>query len=259
MLEIKSSKIRDKTFYTIIIGGSTADCGLIGFDNKSNIAHISYFEYKSICALNGELPQKYGTIHLLKATIEFIKRTYPWIEFIELDDMSEIPCINNAGIKRKLVLHCYNLAIYGETWYEREFGAILKDPTARIDYDIVKAKLIDPLFKKPWNDKMGIPIELKPLYESSDTIRDFFLKIRNTFERNTRCRLLSGWIEPFIKSLFTSKLVYNWVKWIIPIKDKKENKENSKNKIYYPINIANITNNYSKLKKTGGKSTKRKK
>lgn len=101
---------------------------LIKFGGKKECVHIAIYDdipnidgvgYGKKCALNKSLEQGEGTEHLLKTAIRFICNLYPDSKAFSLKDTSHIKCKDGDTMSLGLLY----IAKYGETWYQKKFGA----------------------------------------------------------------------------------------------------------------------------------------
>lgn len=193
---------------------------------KINIAYLSNIESLYDCVIgmsyNNFKKHSFGK-ELLNWTIGYIKTKFPHIEFLELTDESAIPC--NRETNDILDLLSYNIALYGKTWYELKFNAII---TNKEKYDIYQREVESYISSKmvDWDtfslNKMNnqyvrealIENEdiYKTMYETSKSYPDFFKKV-STHLGNNKCKFFKGWLQDFIESYVSISK-----RWTIPIR-----------------------------------------
>lgn len=166
-------------------------------------------------------------LELMYAFINILKTNYTHVTQISLRDASYIPC--NRRLKDMLDLLSYDIALYGQTWYEMHAGAFLQSSSKQQRYDreisvyrkpetktnypfsnIVKliAKHNDYAFQKI----QPVLKKYEDAYSRANTFSDFFRILKNDVSKHDMCRFFKGWLELFIAE---------WIRierdWIIPI------------------------------------------
>jgi len=191
-----------------------------------NIAGLSNIESLYECVIgmsyNNFKKHSFGK-ELLNWTIEYIRTKFPHIEFLELTDESAIPC--NREINDKLDLLSYSIALYGKTWYELKFNAIIQN---KEKYDIyrrevesyISAKMVDwDTFSLNKMNNQYVREALianeeiyKTMYESSKTYPEFFNKV-SKYVGDNKCKFFKGWLQNFIEAYVNISK-----RWAIPIR-----------------------------------------
>lgn len=137
------------------------------------------------------------------------------ITHIQLTDKSYMPC--NRPFNDTLDLITYSIALYGQTWYESNFGAIQYpegNPRLQIyDQAITKyvsaatkdALLFDDLYAyisvrneyatKHISEHLG---DIRKKYQDAKTLPEFFVALSRSLEPTNRCRFFKTWLEQFI-------------------------------------------------------------
>lgn len=154
----------------------------------------------------------FGT-ELLHYIINLISTTYKHVKYISLNDTSHVPC--NRKKQDELDLLTYSIAKYGKTWYEKKMNVHLESKAKQQRYDkeikyyiSKELKLLisfDDILKKIYNNNfaftfMSIDIYLyKTLYNTSETLPDFFKKLSELVPRRDVCKFFKDWLENFIK------------------------------------------------------------
>jgi hypothetical protein len=117
------------------------------------------------------------------------------------------------------------LCTSGTTWYEREFGAHIRDPADRQRYRHLvqsllqapdnKAGTIADLFSQARADKPGPDAYrlMETCYASASTLQAFFCALKGSRSREDFCMLVGHWVEPLLDSML-DKL--HRKEWLIP-------------------------------------------
>lgn len=200
-------KKSDDSFVFKLGGPKNKDCITItthGDGPYKNIAMLPHVRKESSCAVNK--PFTSGT-HIIYTAFSFIKGL-PHIDYIELNDVSNISCVNGKDIS----LACFYFVQYQQTWYEKHFGAEIKNDldretylTLKEDWNKPEMKIPPADFKNNLTDDWNIPLDrvnkLIPLYERTATYKEFFDKVFATYGKFESCILLQHWIDSFMSSI----------------------------------------------------------
>jgi hypothetical protein len=212
------------------IGGDYDDCVNLSYTYSNGLpisAKLPHLMYEPECAVDMILQRGEGSIQLIKKLLYYAYEKINQVYLFEFEDMSSIDCIEKDLSKlpprkqiKPLNLAYLSIAYNGMTWYEKNFNAKMIDKNK---YEKYKERLS---FLTKESDKVNFerfleiakpPIEqiniIKPLYDSSNTYRDFFNKI----PFNDRCNILFPWLSNFI--LFYIDDVYNEKGWVININE----------------------------------------
>lgn len=185
--------------------------------------------------ISNEITNEYMEKHslgkeLIGVVIKTIKKHFKYVKNIELKDASYIPC--NRAHNESLDLLTYSIALYGETWYEKTFGA-----RPAYDYEDYRAKVTKYMsaeFKKTIGFKELLVIIIKTsndytreliygdfeyyedLYNKTDTLPNFFRQLGKQVDKKDKCKLFKSWLEYFIKDkIFNGRHIDQ--KWVISI------------------------------------------
>jgi hypothetical protein len=224
------------TSITIDLGGTKRGCIQISIspiiddtrysNTDYSVANINFIEFSTKCNITEDFQRKIGTKHIIRTAIHLIVKQFnknktntgePEIKKFSLTDASAIDCSPNG---HKISLSCLSIALYGKTWYEKYFGAIIDDIDDRKKYEEDLLKLVSPN-KISWIEfsrKYNIRDEFHSMYEKSPSYRIFFTNLYNTMNRIDFCESLVNWLEFFIKTTIFRK-DYLSLKWIIDPKD----------------------------------------
>lgn len=203
-------------------------------------ANLMNIERLKECIMNDisdEYFEKYSSnIELLNEFLKYIKKNYPYVKEIKLNDKSYIPCDKDDNLD----LLTYYIALYGKTWYEDKYKAYSKDDyslyktqvkkyiskgfKSSLSWDLFYAKYIllgNNFTKNIINNNIDI---CRNIYETSSTFPDFFKSINKKVEKKYKCYFFKSWLEQFIKdNIKVSR------EWYIPLYHTGGNK-NKKNK-----------------------------
>ena len=152
---------------------------------------------------------------MLDAVIFFINSQFIEINTMSLNDTSYIPC--NRDSEDTLDLLTYSIALYKKTWYEERLNAYLlpkeKHDTYRAQVEVYASKdtkqtiSFDEFFhiilsNKPYpTNIISSNLEkYKEMYESSETLPDFFIQLSKTLKREQKCKFFKDWLFNFISS-----------------------------------------------------------
>ena len=203
--------------YMVFVGGERKGCVVITLGSQpsnaryssmvSNAAQIPSVDYSPSCSVDRLLERGEGTKYMMKLALRLIKdnsfasygydfSSKPERTF-ELTDFSSFPCGDYS-----LSLAPMSVALYGQTWYEKHFGAILKDDRMRDIYNDAVNALTDPTNKRPYLQFMGlygysVPKEnlmlFETLYTKADTYQSFFKALRAD-DRADYCTIIQGFV-----------------------------------------------------------------
>lgn len=177
---------------------------------------------------------------LLEWVINYIKTNFPHVKYLQLDDISYIPC--NRRLDDKLDLLSYNIALYCKTWYELNFSAFILNKNT---YDRYKRNI--EIYRSP-ETKAGISWEkfylknvtnqytseiiknneeyYRNMYNDSDTFPAFFRTLSKTIKKEDKCNFFKWWLQNFISSFINITR-----RWVIQLKQDaghRTTKRNSK-------------------------------
>ncbi len=168
---------------------------------------------------------------MLKCALLFANSKFPHIKQFYFDDMSHIDCIEKdlskpleRKLQKPLSLLYFSIAYHDKSWYELHFNARLQNETQYRKYRDIIHFLTDKTQKVPFSDFLRIThlsstmIEtLKPLYDSAETYREFFVSIPKT----DRCDILFPWLSGFMEYYGLKRINQEWVIDIDQLKDIK--------------------------------------
>lgn len=180
-------------------------------ENEKNTANLHWNNYDNNgpnTIIDDDTVNHNELKHLLSSIIEYIRMKFEYINILYLQDSGyfEFNMYGQEGsINWKQYLY-YNIAIFGETWFERYFNASFY---LEKYYEHKEHLFTDPSKYLSWNEfKYGyiMPNEtqdfLQVYYESSQTMREFFLKIRKNHSPIETCKIIGQWIQGYISHTY---------------------------------------------------------
>ena len=184
----------------ITVGGKIKGCIFIT-PVKNNIAILERLSYDSRCDINGTMQRSYGTIGMIKSALQFAFLIHPELKEIQFQDHS----YKNCGDKTIQLAPLY-ITIYGKTWYESKFGAVLKNKNM---YNDINKYNIHVQTKPEWNilwsfiqqkieqDDIIKINSIKKHIETYWTKTGSFREMIKSIINNNDCYLLIDWIEQY--------------------------------------------------------------
>lgn len=113
----------------------------------ANIAAITRIDYHPNCCLNELLTRGTGTVKMIKVSMAYVMKKFPWVKQFTLEDSSTILC-GPEHLKMYTSLQTLSLCTHGKTWYERTFNAKIKDSNIHAIYrskmDLIYCKINIP-------------------------------------------------------------------------------------------------------------------
>lgn len=182
------------------------------------IAKLITTHYNERCSVNEKLQRGDGTRHMINTAMYFVSLMCKFIEGFELNDVSTRQCTNNTTI----TLSNFSITKYGQTWYEKNFGAYILDKNKWDIYtktmnDLMNKELQDwELFKVLFLRRVNKNIieTIYNIYTKSNTYRELFKNI-HAMGMDEACIYL----EPWIDELFLTSNLKNYIshtQWCIP-------------------------------------------
>jgi len=152
-----------------------------------------------------------STVHMVQLAFTLLREEAPAVRFVVLDDNSEFPCLLEGGKQAGISLALYELAFHQSTWYERHFGAELKNEVLKSLYKkdgfhALKPSVFD--FKHPVLNE-----ELSPLYSRTGTWALFF---EDLYKLEGKCKLMLPWYKEALTAILDGISFADQV-WRIPL------------------------------------------
>ena len=166
--------------------------------SDSSIASLILVKYYEKCSENRELKQGEGTVDMINTSMSFVKQICKFIKEFKLNDASTKRCENGSIIS----LPYFYITQKEQTWYEGRFNAYLKEPyytaykntinkimnTCLPQFEVFKLMYIK-------NTSDIIINELKNVYNEGDTLKIFFNKLYEKYDKSMGCIILQPWID----------------------------------------------------------------
>jgi hypothetical protein len=122
--------------YYTIIDSKGNDCVRINIDGRDPEKELLMggLSYRPSCALDSTLTRGDRTISMIKAALIFAMKMEPELQYVVFSDDSHFDCrIPGELTHIKIPLHTHNFLLYGQTWYQRMFGAVPADNGFRVE------------------------------------------------------------------------------------------------------------------------------
>lgn len=137
--------IIDNTVFELQYGDPSTPqgpCMELSYDlRKPKRINLESLVYDARCSTDGKLQKGGGTLEMVNSIFAICKREMPEAERIFFKDVSDFDCQGE-----RIILANYSLLIHGYTWYERHFGAVMRDRMGRKRLDLFRERI---LFEKP--------------------------------------------------------------------------------------------------------------
>lgn len=92
--------------------------------DETNEATLDGVQHRISCSIDKELEHGIGTVHMVKGALLFLRKMYPHIEWVYLNDKSTV-------ITKKIHITAKRLLQGRKGWYEEHYGAIPMDKWTR--------------------------------------------------------------------------------------------------------------------------------
>lgn len=195
------------------IGGKNV-CVFFSIPNDNDTAHLLNLKTTNGgCELTGNKISGQNTIGMVNLGFTIIRKIAPHIQCIHLDDMSDFPCKVENGKEVGISMIFYSLALYQQAYYEKRFGAYLKNEVLRTMYEEYKSGFEEPLPPNFSFNNKDLEILLRPLYQESTSWKDFFQKVSTL---PNVCQILFPWYRTAIMIIFKD-VSFERQKWIIDL------------------------------------------
>lgn len=222
---------------------------------ENKYCFIAWIGYNEKCNINGNLESGQGTRHMVKTLMNFVKNNFHWITAFKLSDSSTIKCDD-----RNISLAALSLAKNGVTYYQKYYGAYLKNKELRTRFAEKVSMLTDPEKKLEYQEFTQIfqipdhvvqKSKIHTIYKSSKTYTEFF---KTLSRKPDFCALVNEWIERFINTVLGDNF---WMcDWLIDVHSQNVNSINIKIeetqedvqemfKEYYQIAGARVCNGFT--------------
>lgn len=184
--------------------------------HKANEIYIDRVENNDLCVIDGKL-RNYdkGTVKLVKTAICVIKELFPQVTKLTLNDASQIYCEDESKMFKLSMSYDYILK-YNETWYQKNFNAILPgfiskqydsnnrvqitaEPDSMMDAYVTSLRVLDEEREDYsfLSNRFTQFEEYKEDYESSTTPRKFINTLRKNLD-DTFCHIVGKWLNQYM-------------------------------------------------------------
>ncbi len=208
----------------IYVGGPEKwciNCELIKDGNNiKSKGYLIKLRYDILCSLENIFVKGCDTKQLVGLLIQYINNKYPSVKELMFNDLSTRQCDNESDVNLAVMTYLY----LEKTWYEKNFGAYIAEQSRKELERIISH--YNESKETQWeeisttlrnNEYSGLSDdEIKGLYESTETWKEFFETIFKKIEIADFCMFISGWIDIFILKYFNN---LQGLSYIIPIKD----------------------------------------
>lgn len=142
--------------------------------------------------------------------------------YIEFQDMSHFECLLPNGEKKDVSLAPFSFLFYGQTWYERRFGAMLVNVAKRNSYMNMKCRRTDSIYKPNVYDfvnNKSLQSMLQPHFETTSSWAEFFDKVAKEYGQN-KCHIIYPLVTDILeKYIFKNNFEFLDDTWIMNIDD----------------------------------------
>jgi hypothetical protein len=221
------------------VGGSKFCVEIKLYDSDMpDLAELQWLSTKEGgCELTNKLIKGDTTVHLLNLSLTLLK-LYRKVQFIKLLDHLKYECQIDDKTKKTIYINKYNYLFHGGTWYDEKVGAIPIDPVLKKLYDETKSRYTDPSAKPQSFDfrNKGLEEELTPIYEATNTWKEFADLLHEKYEPKTLCKKVSPWYEYAVAILTNNRMLPE----------------------FWKIDISNINIPFTRVQEGGRRTRKRK-
>ena len=173
--------------------------------------------------MTADFPCGEGTKHLVRTAMRLVLNSFTHVRWFSFTDASTVPCKEGMDIS----LANLSIAMNGQAYYEKYFSAYLKNESIRQEYIVLSRNINSPEKKMTFEEFVkfqddALPIDtiniIKPLYESSPTMQQFFTKLRDECKKKKTifCMLVYPWLNKYVDFMLQQKTHHFWTQsWII--------------------------------------------
>lgn len=193
--------------------GSRNSCVQIGYSVKTNTARLDWLgTEKGGCEKEDNPIRGPLTIKMTDLGFTILRDLIPSVNpFIQLTDSSTFVCILPNGQKIPMSKQKFNLLLFGKTFYQEAFGAVPMNDENKAHQVFVSAR-IDPSKKPPIFEFNHPDLNslLDPIYNKTETWKDFFDELYNQFGYKKLCTLMYPWYLQTIGILTKHEVTSYW-------------------------------------------------
>lgn len=154
------------------------------------IAHLSHLYYSTECTVNGAMSAGEGTRQMVRTALSHVVEQHPFVQRVRLTDMSTVHC-NGSSVP----LAPLYMSLYGQTWYEKAFGARpVDDPEL---HRRIQEQLRAPVrFLVP-----AVPAKYGDSMLAAASFLAFFRELQTSLGRERYCAEVGPWLPQFFTDL----------------------------------------------------------
>lgn len=205
-----------KSGITLSVGGKRDNCVYFTIPDVGDTAILHNVRTRNLeCEMTKRLIMGQRTVHMVNLAFTILKEQAPHIRFVEFEDASDFPCATDEGREIAISLALYELVYHRSTWYERHFGAVLKNETMRTLYK--KDGFDRP---KPNSFEFRNPLlqnSLEDVYHRTSTWTEFFDEL---YKMTGRCKILIPWYKQALLIIMDG-ISFENQKWLIDLENPK--------------------------------------
>lgn len=150
---------------------------------------------------------------MVNLAFTIVKEIAPHIKTIYLEDKSDFPCTLSNGKQVGISMALYEFMFHQKTWYERHFGAYLKNETLRSMYDTSKLGFTQETQEEFSFHCKDLQTLLEPFYKKTKTWQDFFTEL---YKHPKKCEIIFPWYQSAILRI-TNGVSYERQSWLIDL------------------------------------------
>lgn len=200
---------------SISVGGLKDTCVYITAPDVGTIAQFHNVKTRRLtCEVAGSRLGGEKTVGMINLAFTILSEKAPHITHVDLDDNSEFPCELSDGRNIGISLTLYELAFHQATWYERHFGAVLKNAALRAIYENGKRGFLLPKPDTYDFKHETLNAELGPIYASTSTWTEFFNIL---YTMDGKCKLMIPWYKHAIKMIMGGDVSFTEHVWQIEL------------------------------------------
>jgi len=203
-----------KVSATNIHVGCKNTCVTIAIKNNPSHVELSWLSTEEGgCALDHKVIHGTDTLRMVDLAFTLLRKYFPSVTAVTLLDDSGIYITDNDISERRMKVYLKEayFLLYGKTWYEDKFGATMIPPTAYSEYRRKADAGFDDPTKKPDTFHFGsVNDELQPLYQSSNTWREFINKIKSKYPGKEKYNIISEWYRHATSYILGIGIIPNW-------------------------------------------------
>jgi hypothetical protein len=176
---------------TIKIGGDK-ECVTLSYNPKTRDAWLDgVYTAQGSCEVSGRPIRGEGTATLVDLGFTLLKRQFPDVNpNVFLLDLSNFTCKAADGQEYEISNLVYSLLMYGQSYYQRRFGAVPDDPGhPGLAHFLARRQNMD----LPQDMNFGaLNPTLRPIYAVSTSWKNFFERLQGEFGHRV-CEFVAPW------------------------------------------------------------------